>query len=105
MSVTSTRCNADLKFSVPERAWLTSSKVESRHASRAPALSDPSLAAGISVSYISARCCDGRPKAVVARSPEQRFSPPARLGACGRWNEHPTVIDFFVVTKRSHHDC
>ena len=55
MSVIRTRCSADLKLSVPDRAWLTSSSVESRRASRVPVVSDPSLAAGISVSYISAR--------------------------------------------------
>src|SRR5687768_7054735 len=49
MSVCSTRCIAALRLSVPESAWLTSSSVDRRRASRAAVEeSGPERAAGIS---------------------------------------------------------
>src|SRR5687768_14241078 len=66
MSVCRTRCIAAFRLSVPERAWLTSSSVERRRASRAEVdESGPERAAGMSGLLHSQL-------------------PPARLGACGR---------------------
>src|SRR5262245_51583859 len=48
MSVASTRCIAAFRLSVPESAWLISSSVERRRASRAAVVaSAPDLAAGM----------------------------------------------------------
>src|SRR6187200_1143284 len=48
MSVASTRCIAALRLRVPESAWLISSSVERRRASRAAVVaSAPDLAAGM----------------------------------------------------------
>src|SRR5690349_1871157 len=51
MRMASTRCTEDFRFSVPDNAWLTSSSVDSRRASRPAVAASPfGFAAGISSS-------------------------------------------------------
>src|SRR5688572_17865633 len=104
MSVCSTRCIAALRLSVPESAWLTSSSVERRRASRAAVEeSGPERAAGIQASYISGRRNRVRTKTVVTRTRERRLYP-----ACASWSLRPEgyeASDSYdsVVTAMLHH--
>src|SRR6185436_10391115 len=85
MSVASTRCIAALRLRVPESAWLISSSVERRRASRAAVVaSAPDLAAGMAGLLHYSAVETGVARTHVLGDLGGHLHPPARLGACGR---------------------
>ena len=94
------------RLSVPDSAWLTSSSVESRRASRAAVVaSGPGLAAGIAgLLHICAVMRRSHAKLSSLGAWSNASTRQHVVGPAAGGHEHPSVYDFFVVTEKSQHE-